>query len=136
STLVAGVELMKRGLAPRIGMVTEANDAHIQDALTSLLEFAPLESLVFGGWDLQFGNVYEGALHHRVFQPHVLESVRAELEKIRPWPAVFTNAYVHNITGENVVRARTHREQIAQIEQDIKAFKQEHGLERVIMVNL
>jgi myo-inositol-1-phosphate synthase len=66
----------------------------------------------------------------------VLESVRAELEKLRPWAAVFTNAYVHNITGENVVRARTHREQIAQIEQDIKAFKQEQGLERVIMVNL
>jgi myo-inositol-1-phosphate synthase len=136
STLVAGVELMKRGLAPRIGMVTERTDANIAESITELLEFAPLESLVFGGWDLQFANCYEGALNHRVFMPHVLEGVRAELESVRPWPAVFTNAYVQNISGENVVSARTHREQIAVLERDLAAFKRDHGLDRVIMVNL
>ena len=136
STLVAGVELMKRGLAPRIGMVTERTEANIAESITELLEFAPLESLVFGGWDLQFANCYEGALHHRVFMPHVLEGVRAELESVRPWPAVFTNAYVQNIAGENVVSARTHREQIAVLERDLAAFKRDHGLDRVIMVNL
>jgi len=136
STLVAGVELMKRGLAPRIGMVTERTDANIAESITELLEFAPLESLVFGGWDLQFANCYEGALHHRVFMPHVLEGVRAELESVEPWPAVFTNAYVQNIAGENVVSARTHREQIAVLERDLAAFKRDHGLDRVIMVNL
>jgi myo-inositol-1-phosphate synthase len=99
STLIAGVELMKRGLAPRIGMVTEKSDAHVPEAITELLEFAPLESLVFGGWDLQFANVYEGALHHRVFQPHILAGVRAELERVRPWQAISTSGYVENITG-------------------------------------
>jgi|CZKU01.1.fsa_nt_gi myo-inositol-1-phosphate synthase len=136
STLVAGVELMKRGLAPRIGMVTERTDACIADAITDLLDFAPLEGLVFGGWDLQFADCYQGALHHRVFQPHVLEGVRAELERLRPWPAVFANAYVANITGDNVVRARTHREQIAAIKHDLEAFKRDNGLDRLVMVNL
>ena len=136
STLVAGVELMKRGLAPRIGMVTEKSDAHIADAITDLLDFAPLDGLVFGGWDLKFANCHEGALHHRVFQPHVLESVRGELERLQPWPAVFTNAYVENLAGENVVRAKTHREQIAAIVRDLEAFKKDNGLDRVVMVNL
>jgi myo-inositol-1-phosphate synthase len=127
---------MKRGLAPRIGMVTEKTDAHVPEAITDLLDFAPLESLVFGGWDLQFANVYDGALHHRVFQPHTLAGVRAELERVRPWAAISTSGYVDNITGENVIRGRSHREHIAQIARDLETFKREQGLDRIVMVNL
>jgi myo-inositol-1-phosphate synthase len=136
STLVAGVELMKRGLAPRIGMVTERSDARIADSLTDLLDFAPLESLVFGGWDLQFANCHEGALHHGVLPPHVLEPIRPELERVRPWPALFSRDYVENLHGENVARARTHREQIADLERDLETFRKDNALERVVMVNL
>jgi myo-inositol-1-phosphate synthase len=136
STLVAGVELMRRGLAPRIGMVTEPTNAHIAESLTDLLDFAPLESLVFGGWDLQFSSCYEGALHHRVFPPHVLEGVRSDMERVRPWPAIFTNDYVENLAGPNVMRARTHREQIALLERDLESFRRDHALDRLVMVNL
>jgi len=136
STLVAGVELMKRGLAPRIGMVTERTDARIAESLTELLDFAPLESMVFGGWDLQFSNCYEGALHHGVLPPHVLEKVRADLERVRPWPALFSKDYVENLSGQNVVRARSHREQIAGLERDLETFKKDNGLDRIVMVNL
>ena len=136
STLVAGVELMKRGLVPRIGMVTERTDARIAESLTELIDFAPLESLVFGGWDLQFANCYEGALHHRVIPPHVLEAVRADLEGVRPWPAIFKSDYVENLAGPNVTRARTHMEQIAVVERDLERFRTEHSLDRIVMVNL
>src|ERR1700682_1539265 len=87
STVIAGVELMKRGLAPRIGMVTERSEASIAESITALLDFSPPENRVFAGWDMQFPNVYEGALHHKVLPFHVLESVRSELERIRPWSA-------------------------------------------------
>jgi myo-inositol-1-phosphate synthase len=136
STLVAGVELMKRGLAPRIGMVTERSDARIADSLTELLDFAPLEGLVFGGWDLQFANCHAGAFHHGVLPPHVLERVRPELERVRPWPALFSSDYVENLHGENVTRARTHREQIADLERDLETFRKDNALERLVMVNL
>src|SRR5580700_1871863 len=105
STVIAGVLLMKRGLVPRIGMVTERSEARIAESLTELLDFAPLEALVFGGWDLQFSNCHEAALHHRVLPPHVLEGVRGDLEGLRPWPAVFTGEYVENLAGQNVVAA-------------------------------
>jgi myo-inositol-1-phosphate synthase len=136
STVIAGVYLMKRGLVPRVGMVTERSDARIAESLTDLLDFAPLESLVFGGWDLRFDNCYEGALHHRVLPEHVLEKVRPELERIRPWPAVFGRSYVANAEGTNVVSATGHREQIAVLERQLDAFKKANGLERLVMVNL
>src|SRR5579872_3431529 len=136
STVIAGVELMKRGLAPRIGMVTEKCDARIAESIHDLLDLAPLEGLVFGGWDLQFANVYEGALHHGVLPRHILESVRAELERIRPWPAVFAKSYVEKLKGDNVVTASGHREQIALLERDLENFRRAHGVERLVMVNL
>ncbi len=136
STVIAGVELMKRGLAPRIGMVTEKVDARIAESLTELLDFAPLDSLVFGGWDLQFANVYAGALHHKVLPEHVLDKVKPELERIRPWPAVFGKAYVQKLKGENVTRASSYREEIAILERNIEAFKREHDLREIVIVNL
>jgi myo-inositol-1-phosphate synthase len=136
STVIAGVELMKRGLVPRIGMVTERTDARIAESITDLLDFAPLENLVFGGWDLKFANVYEGALQHKVLTEHVLEKVRPELERVRPWPAVFARAYCENIDGSNVVSANSHREEVSSLERQLEGFKKAHGLDRIVMVNL
>src|ERR1700704_6548120 len=119
STVIAGVELMKRGLAPRVGMVTERTDARIAESITDLLDFAPLENLVFAGWDMQFPNVYEGALNHKVLPVHVLENVRTDLERIRPWPAVFAKPYVEKLGGDNFIATGSHREQIAILERNL-----------------
>src|SRR5580693_6449714 len=136
STVIAGVELMKRGLVPRIGVVTEKSDARIAESITDLLEFAPLDQLVFAGWDLQFANVYEGALHHKVLPPHVLDQVRPELEKIQPWPAVFSSTYVEKLAGKHVVHASGFREEMAILERNLEAFKKANNLDRLVMVNL
>jgi len=136
TTLVAGVALMVKGLAPRIGMVTEKGDARISETITNLLPFAPLEDLVFGGWDVRFENVYQGAVHHKVLPPHVLTQVEAELSAVQAWPAVFGRKYAENVVGENTVKAKSYRDEIAQVTRDIDAFKEKNGLDRVVMVNL
>jgi myo-inositol-1-phosphate synthase len=136
STVIAGVELMKRGLVPRLGMVTEKTEARISESITEILDLAPLESLVFAGWDLQFASVYEGALEHKVLPVSLLDKVRGELEKIRPWPAVFAKKYVEKLDGKNVVGAGSHREEIKILEANLEAFKKAHGLERLVVVNL
>ena len=136
STVIAGVKLMARGLAPRIGMITERTDANIADAITSLMEFAPLEKLAFAGWDLRFANVYEGALNHKVLANDVLRQVKSELEEIKPWPAVFSKAYAANAAGENIVMAKGQREEIEILTKNIEDWKKARGIDRVVMVNL
>ena len=136
STVIAGVELMKRGLVPRIGMVTEPTDAKIADSLTSLLDFAPIEDMVFAGWDVRFANVYEGALHHKVLPRESLDAVKAELEAIKPWPAVFARKYAQNVQGDNTVAAKSYREEIAALEKNIQSFMKLNGVDRAVMVNL
>ena len=136
STLIAGVELMTRGLAPRIGMVTEKTEAQIAESLTELLDFTPLEGIVFAGWDVRFANVYDGALHHKVLPRDTLSEVKDKLEAIKPWPAVFAKKYAENVEGEHIVHAKGYRDEIAILQKDIEAFKKERGLSRVVMVNL
>src|SRR5580693_8212434 len=122
STVIAGVELMKRGLVPRVGMVTEKTDARIAESITELLEFAPLDQLVFAGWDLQFANVYEGALHHKVLPPHVLEQVKTELEHITPWPAVFSSKYLDRLVMVNLASTESFLEE-QPVHKNLRAFE-------------
>ncbi len=134
STLIAGVELMTRGQVPRVGMVTEG-EGPSPSPLTALLEMAPLDKLVFGGWDVRFANVYEGALHHKVFSREVLNEVRGALEAVTPWPAVFNKAYAQNVEGDHSVKG-SHRQELAALKRDVETFKKARGVERVVIVNL
>ncbi len=137
STLVAGVALMKKGLVPRRAMLTEPDDTFRAEKLTDLLEFAKLEDLVFGGWDLNDESIYAAALRHGVFRQDQLEPVRAELEALRPWPAVFSKTYAQNLEGRHVVTTDGgHRGQIDAIKRDMAEFKKNNGLRRVVLVNL
>jgi len=136
STMIAGVELMKRGLVPRLGMVTERSDASIGETLPDLLDLAPLESLVFAGWDVRFANVYEGARHHGVLSRETLAPVEAELSAITPWPGVFAKSYAVNVQGNHVLTAPSFRAEIAAIQRNIEVFKEAHRISRVVMVNL
>ncbi len=137
STIVAGVALMKKGLAPRRAMLTEP-DAEVQaEKLTDILEFAKLEDLVFGGWDLNDESIYDAALRHGVFRADELEAVKDELKALRPWPAVFSQEYAKNLQGRHVVGTTGgHRGQIDAIKKDLSTFKSSFGLRRVILINL
>jgi len=136
STLIAGTELMVRGLVPRLGMITEPGTTGPGEKITDLLGFPKLDNIVFGGWDLQFKNVYEAALHHKVLPAAQLEQVKAKLEAMTPWPAVFSGEYAANIKGDNVVRVDNFRAELAAIEKSIADFKAKNKVDRVVMVNL
>src|SRR5262249_59994227 len=105
STVIAGVALMKRGLAPRIGMITET-------ALPQTLGFAPLDGLVFGGWDIREANIFEAALRERIVPEHLLRKVEPELKAIKPWPGVVSPKFLGTEGANNVVVAKGHREEL------------------------
>ncbi len=137
STLVAGVALMKKGLAPRRAMLTEPDDSFRAEKLTDILQFAKLEDIVFGGWDLNDESVYDAALRHGVFRADQLAPVKEELSSLRPWPAVFSKEYAKNLEGLHVVGATGgHRGQIEAIKHDMTEFQKNAGLRRVVLVNL
>src|SRR5262249_28195493 len=112
STVIAGVELMRRGLVPRVGMITEAGGDVPGSPVSQLFDFAKLDELVFGGWDIHAKSVYEAAPQHKVLPSSQLEAIRETLESIVPWPAIFESRYATKLGGKHVIRASSFREQI------------------------
>ena len=67
-------------------------------------------------------------------EPALLEQVRPELEKIRPWPAVFDQRYVKRLDGPNVKKGKNKKDLAEQVIADIRKFKADNNLDRLVMV--
>jgi len=141
TTTIAGVLAIRRGLAKPIGSLTQMGTVRLgkrtEGRFPLIRDFVPLTSLddiVFGGWDIFEDNSYEAAKTAGVLSKELLEQIRPELEQIRPWPAVFDRQYVKRLDGPNVKKGRNKRDLAEQLREDIRRFKDEHGLERLVMV--
>ena len=96
TTFVAGVEAIRKGLAKPIGSLTQMGTVRLgkrtegrSPKINEVVPLSSLDDLVFGGWDIFDDDCYTAARTAGVIEPALLDKVRPELEKIRPWPAVF-----------------------------------------------
>ena len=141
TTTIAGVLAVRRGLAKPIGSLTQMGTIRLgkrtEGRSPLIKDFVPLASLddvVFGGWDIFEEDSYEAARTAGVLEPSLLEQIKPEMQAIRPWPAVFDRRYVKRLDGPNVKKGANKRELAEQLRDDIKRFKAEHKLERLVMV--
>jgi myo-inositol-1-phosphate synthase len=141
TTTIAGVLAIRRGLAKPIGALTQMGTVRLgkrtegrSPLIKDFVPLAPLEEIVFGGWDIFEDNSYEAAKTAGVLDKELLDQIRPELEAIKPWPAVFDRRYVKRLDGPNVKKGSNKRDLAEQVRADIQRFKQEHGLDRLVMV--
>ncbi len=90
--------------------------------------------MVFGGWDIYEDNVYQAASHARVLDQHLLDSIRPELEAIKPMKAVFDRDYVKNLDGTFIKQSATKWDAAQELIKDIDNFKKANNLSRVVIV--
>lgn len=141
TTLIAGVESIKKGYSKPIGSVSQMGNIRIgkrtENRYPLIKDFVPLaklDDIVFGGWDVYEDNVYEAAANAKVIETAVLEQVRTELEAIKPFKAVFDSNYVKNLDGKHV-KEETNKWDLAEATiKDIETFKSENNLDRVVIV--
>jgi myo-inositol-1-phosphate synthase len=141
TTTIAGVMAIRRGLAKPIGALTQMGTVRLgkrtEGRSPLIKDFVPLASLddvVFGGWDIFEDSSYEAAKTAGVLDKDLLDQIRPELEAIKPWPAVFDRRYVKRLDGPNVKKAANKRELADQLRDDIRRFKAEHQLDRLVMI--
>jgi myo-inositol-1-phosphate synthase len=141
TTFIAGVIAVRKGISKPIGSLTQMGTVRLgkrTDGRTPLIKdlvpLASLDDLVFGGWDIFEDNCYEAAATAGVLEPALLEQVKPELEAIKPWPAVFDRRYVKRLDGPNVKKGANKMELAEQVRADIRRFKQENGLSRLVMI--
>src|SRR5215475_5878697 len=141
TTTIAGVLAIRKGLAKPIGSLTQMGTVRLgkrtegrSPRISDVVPLSSLDDLVFGGWDIFADDCYSAARTAGVIEPALLDQVRPELEKIRPWPAVFDKHYVKRLDGPNVKRGKNKRDLAEQVAEDIRKFKADQGLDRLVMV--
>src|SRR5213078_2289424 len=138
TTTIAGALAVRNGFAKPIGSLTQMGTVRLgkrtegrSPKISDVVPLASLDDLVFGGWDIFEDDCYRAACTAGVLEPSLLEKVRPELERIRPWPAVFDQRYVKRLAGPNVKKGKNKRDLAEQVMADIKRFKDENNLDRL-----
>jgi myo-inositol-1-phosphate synthase len=141
TTVIAGVLAVRRNLAKPIGSLTQMGTLRLgkrtegrSPKIADILPIAGLDDVVFGGWDLFDDNCYDAAKTAGVLEPSLLEQIRPELEALKPWPAVFDRKYVKRLDGPNVKKGKNKLDLAEQVIADIRKFKADHALDRLVMV--
>src|SRR5437667_5116368 len=141
TTTIAGVLAIRKGFAKPIGSLTQMGTVRLgkrtegrSPKITDVVPLAGLDDLVFGAWDIFNEDCYSAARTAGVIEPSLLEKIRPELEKIRPWPAVFDQRYVKRLQGPNVKKGKNKNDRAEQVVADIRKFKADPKIDRPVMV--
>jgi myo-inositol-1-phosphate synthase len=141
STFIAGTLAARKGLGKPIGSLTQMGTIrlgkrteHRSPRIKDFVPLADLNDLVFGGWDIFPDDMYQAARKAGVLEAKDIDPIRAELERIKPMPAVFDTAYVSRISGPNIKKGKNKMDLAQQLIADIAKFKKSNGCSRLVMV--
>ena len=139
TTLIAGVEAVRKGLAKPIGSLTQMGTIRLgkrtdnkSPLIKDFVPLADLKDVVFTGWDIFEDNVYEAAAHAAVLDKGLLEQLKPYIETIKPLPAVFDTYYVKRLHGTHVKTGKNKRDLAEQVRADIREFKK--TVDRVVII--
>ncbi|GIU83116.1 MAG: inositol-3-phosphate synthase [Acidobacteria bacterium] len=123
TTMVAGIELLKKNKISKTGLP-------LADVKADLIDY---EEIVFSGWDLFGADLAQAAKTHGVLSYEQLAEVEDFLKILKPLPAIADSNFLE-IEGDNIIKANSHTEKIAQIRSDLRSFKK--NCDSVVVINL
>ncbi len=141
STFMTGVLMARKGLAKPVGSMTQYDKIRVGRGADKkylkydeIVPIAKLDDIVFGAWDVYPANAYESAINAEVLKEKDINPVRDELEAIKPLKAAFDHNYAKRLDGDNVKQVKDRWDMTEQIREDIRNFKKENGLDRVVVL--
>ena len=141
TTFMTGVFMARKGLAKPVGSMTQFDKIRVgkgeDKKYLSYYDIVPLtklDDIEFATWDVYPQNAYQAAMFAEVLKEKDIEPVRDELEKIKPMVAAFDSNYAKRLTGDNVMKDKTRWEMMEQLREDIRRFKKESGVERIVVI--
>jgi myo-inositol-1-phosphate synthase len=128
TTMVAGIELLKKGLIDTAGLPL----GDLEENLTK--DLAAYENITFAGWDLFGEHLATAAEEHEVLTHKQFVAVEENLRRIKPWRAAANKDFLANIEGENTVSVHAHRETIEKMRENLRGFK--NTCDAAVVINL
>ena len=142
STLIAGVELSKRGQGQPIGSMTQMGTIrlgkrtdHRSPLVKDFVPLAALDDIVWGAWDVYPDDAYVAASRAGVLEHgRHLEAISDALREVRPMTAAFEKKYARNLDGDHIKPTSSKRAMLEAIRADINQFREEKQVDRVVMI--
>jgi myo-inositol-1-phosphate synthase len=141
TTFIAGVFAVRKGLGKPIGSLTQMGTIRLgkrtEKRIPLIREFVPLvelPDLTFAAWDIFEEDAYQSAVHAGVLERTLVDSLKDELEQIRPMKAVFDQNYVKKLSGTHVKKGESKMDLAEQLMADIAQVKKDTGAARAVMV--
>lgn len=141
TTFITGVLMARKGLAKPVGSLTQYDKIRVGRGAekkylkyNEIVPMATLDDIVFGAWDVYPANAYESAINAEVLKEKDIEPVKDELVKIVPMKAAFDKNYAKRLDGDNVKEAKDRWDMTEQLREDIRNFKKENGVSRVVVL--
>jgi myo-inositol-1-phosphate synthase len=143
TTVVVGARAIARGLAEPHGLTTAT-------PVAAGIDWQPLDGIVFGGHEIRASDYLSAATEIQArtgsLPPHLLQPLRKDLAAASKnvVPGVMPNAG-RTITGladdgtkgkRGAGKRLSLREQVAQVQNDLREFHRRHRLDRIVCVNL
>ena len=140
TTFMTGVLMARKGLAKPVGSMTQYDKMRVGEGADKkylhykdIVPLADLSDIEFAAWDVYPANAYESAINAEVLKEKDINPVREELEAIKPLTAAFDHNYATRLEGDNVKKG-TRWELVEQLREDIRNFKAEKNLNRVVVL--
>ena len=141
TTFMTGVMMARKGLAKPVGSMTQYDKIRVGRGenkkylhYKDIVPLASLDDIVFAAWDVYPANAYESAINAEVLKEKDIEPVKDELLKIKPLKAAFDKNYAKRLDGDNVRQCKDRWDMMEQVREDIRNFKKETGVSRVVVL--
>ena len=141
TTFMTGVLMTRKGLAKPIGSMTQYDKIRVGKGadkkylhVGEIVPIANLNDIEFATWDVYPQNAYQAAMYAEVLKEKDINPVRDELEKIVPMKAAFDKNYAKRLDGDNVKDCATRWEMVEALREDIRRFKAEKQLSRIVVI--
>lgn len=141
TTFMTGVLMTRKGLAKPVGSMTQYDKIRVGKGADKkylhykdIVPIADLNDIEFAAWDVYPANAYESAINAEVLKEKDIEPVADELKAIKPLRAAFDHNYAKRLDGENYMKGATRWEMVENLRKDIRDFKAEKGLDRVVVL--
>lgn len=141
TTFIAGVLSARKGLSKPIGSMTQYDKIRVGQGETAqqlsygeIISLPQLDQLVFGAWDVFPDNAFEAAVKADVLRAKDLLPLQEELSSIVPMTAAFDKDFAARLDGQHVKQCATRWDMVQELRQDIRRFKEQTGVERVVVL--
>eukprot|EP00587_Corethron_hystrix_P006030 CAMPEP_0113298706 /NCGR_PEP_ID=MMETSP0010_2-20120614/1039_1 /TAXON_ID=216773 ORGANISM="Corethron hystrix, Strain 308" /NCGR_SAMPLE_ID=MMETSP0010_2 /ASSEMBLY_ACC=CAM_ASM_000155 /LENGTH=529 /DNA_ID=CAMNT_0000151805 /DNA_START=86 /DNA_END=1675 /DNA_ORIENTATION=- /assembly_acc=CAM_ASM_000155 len=123
-------------LASTVKLGNDAAGNAVHTPMSNMLPMMDVDAVTWGGWDISSMNLGEAMKRSKVLDVTLQKQLYPHMKEIVPMPSMYFPDFIAANQGERAdnVLTGSKQEQMDHVRADIRNFKKEHGLDKVIVL--